>query len=283
MARKLPHKDVVIIGLGWTGSILANELTDAGLDVVAIERGPWRDTATDFLMSYAQDELRYRIQHELFLRPSQMSVTFRNNAKETALPVRTWGAFMLGNGAGGAGVHWNAETWRFSADRFHAANSPDAALRRQYAAAGHDHSGLGHHLRSARAALRRFRVSVRHVGPSRQSQGGGPGRRQSIRGFAFAALSDAADETGLRPYAVCPGRERTWLQAIPAAVRQSVAVLHQSARRHARAMHLLWLLRMVRLRQLFQGDTADHGAAGAVAQIELRGAHRMRGDAHQSR
>ena len=69
MARKLPHKDVVIIGLGWTGSILANELTDAGLDVVAIERGPWRDTATDFLISYAQDELRYRIRHELFLRP----------------------------------------------------------------------------------------------------------------------------------------------------------------------------------------------------------------------
>jgi gluconate 2-dehydrogenase alpha chain len=113
MALKLPHKDVVIIGLGWTGSIFANELTDAGLDVVAIERGPWRDTATDFLISYAQDELRYRIRHELFLRPSQVSVTFRNNANQTALPVRTWGAFMLGNGAGGAGVHWNAETWRF--------------------------------------------------------------------------------------------------------------------------------------------------------------------------
>jgi gluconate 2-dehydrogenase alpha chain len=113
MARKLPSKDVVIIGLGWTGSILANELTDAGLDVVAIERGPWRNTATDFPISYMQDELRFRIRHELFLRPSQMSVTFRNKASETALPVRNWGAFMLGNGAGGAGVHWNAETFRF--------------------------------------------------------------------------------------------------------------------------------------------------------------------------
>ena len=113
MARKLPRRDVAIIGLGWTGSILANELTDAGLDVVAIERGPWRDTATDFPISYAQDELRYRLQHELFLRPSQMSVTFRNNGSQTALPVRTWGAFMLGNGVGGAGIHWNAETWRF--------------------------------------------------------------------------------------------------------------------------------------------------------------------------
>src|ERR1700744_3345326 len=113
MARKLPRKDAVIIGLGWTGSILANELTDARLDVGALARGPWRDTATDFPISYAQDELRYRIQHELFLRPSQMSVTFRNNGSQTALPVRNWGAFMLGNGVGGAGIHWNAETWRF--------------------------------------------------------------------------------------------------------------------------------------------------------------------------
>ncbi len=113
MAKKLPHKDVAIIGLGWTGSILANELTDEGVDVVAIERGPWRNTATDFSITYVQDELRYRIQHELFLRPAQISVTFRNKTSETALPVRNWGAFMLGNGVGGAGVHWNAETWRF--------------------------------------------------------------------------------------------------------------------------------------------------------------------------
>jgi gluconate 2-dehydrogenase alpha chain len=113
MTTKLPRKDVAIIGLGWTGCILANELTDAGLDVVAIERGPWRDTASDFSPAYAPDELRYRLNHELFLRPAQASLTFRNTIDQTALPVRTWGAFMLGNGAGGAGVHWNAETWRF--------------------------------------------------------------------------------------------------------------------------------------------------------------------------
>jgi gluconate 2-dehydrogenase alpha chain len=113
MARRLPRKDAVIIGLGWTGSIHAHELTDAGLDVVAIERGPWRDTATDFPISYAQDELRYRLQHQLFLQPAQTSVTFRNNASQTALPVRNWGAFMLGNGVGGGGLHWNAETFRF--------------------------------------------------------------------------------------------------------------------------------------------------------------------------
>ena len=59
MAKLLPHKDVVIMGLGWTGAVLAQELTDAGLNVVAIERGPWRDTATDFNIGYMPDELRH--------------------------------------------------------------------------------------------------------------------------------------------------------------------------------------------------------------------------------
>ena len=113
MAKKLPAKDVVIIGLGWTGSILANELTDEGLDVIAIERGPWRDTAMDYPPNYAQDELRYRIRHELFLRPAQTTFTFRNKMDQEALPIRSWGAFMPPNGVGGGGVHWNAETWRF--------------------------------------------------------------------------------------------------------------------------------------------------------------------------
>src|SRR5579884_1435880 len=86
MARKLPGKDVVIIGLGWTGSIMAQELTEAGLDVVAIERGPWRDAPSDYPPNLVQDELRYRIRHELFLNPAQTTFTFRNKMSQTALP-----------------------------------------------------------------------------------------------------------------------------------------------------------------------------------------------------
>ena len=88
MTRRLPKKDVVIIGLGWTGSIMANELTDEGLEVMAIERGPWRDAPTDFPPTYMQDELRYRVRHELFLRPDQLTFTFRNKMNQTALPIR---------------------------------------------------------------------------------------------------------------------------------------------------------------------------------------------------
>ena len=113
MPRQLPPKDVVIIGLGWTGSIIAHELTNAGLDVIALERGAWRNTGTDFAPNQMQDELRYRIRHELFLKPAQTTFTFRNKMDQSALPIRTWGAFMPPNGVGGGGVHWNAETWRF--------------------------------------------------------------------------------------------------------------------------------------------------------------------------
>jgi gluconate 2-dehydrogenase alpha chain len=113
MVKRLPKKDVVIIGFGWTGSLMANELTDEGLEVMAIERGPWRDAPTDFPPTYMQDELRYRTRHELFLRPDQLTFTFRNTMNQTALPIRSWGAFMPPNGVGGGGVHWNAEMWRF--------------------------------------------------------------------------------------------------------------------------------------------------------------------------
>jgi gluconate 2-dehydrogenase alpha chain len=113
LATKLPAKDVAIIGLGWTGAILANELTDQGLDVVAIERGPWRDTATAFNIGYAPDELRYAVRLDLFQQPAQNTLTFRNNASQTALPIREFGSFLPGNGVGGAGVHWNGVVWRY--------------------------------------------------------------------------------------------------------------------------------------------------------------------------
>jgi gluconate 2-dehydrogenase alpha chain len=131
MARRLPAKDVAIIGLGWTGSILAHELAQEGLDIVAIERGPWRDTATDFPPAYAPDELRYRVRHELFLQPAQATLTFRNSASQKALPVREWGAFMLGNGAGGGGRSLERGDLALSADRFHAEIPSHAALRCQ--------------------------------------------------------------------------------------------------------------------------------------------------------
>ena len=118
MARLLPRKDVVIMGLGWTGSILAQELTTAGLEVLALERGPWRDTASDFNIGYMPDELRYAIRKDLFLQPAQEAMTMRNNLTQTALPMRDYGSFLPGAGVGGAGVHWNGQCWRYAPTDF---------------------------------------------------------------------------------------------------------------------------------------------------------------------
>ena len=113
MARKLPATDVVIIGT-WLDRLDPGARADRGRPERSGDRTrPWRDTATDFPTTYAPDELRYRIRHDLFLRPEQLTMTFRNNANQTALPIRSWGSFMPPNGVGGGGVHWNAETWRF--------------------------------------------------------------------------------------------------------------------------------------------------------------------------
>lgn len=113
MATRLPSVDVLVVGFGWTGAIVAQELTDAGLNVVALERGVWRDTPTDFAPTFDQDELRYYYRHELFERLSHETLSFRNSESEVALPMRNLGSFLPGVNAGGAGVHWNGQTWRF--------------------------------------------------------------------------------------------------------------------------------------------------------------------------
>jgi gluconate 2-dehydrogenase alpha chain len=68
--------------LGWTGSIIAESMTKAGFNVVAIERCPWRDTATDFPPSCAPDELRYAVRHDLLVRPTQTTFGCRPGASE---------------------------------------------------------------------------------------------------------------------------------------------------------------------------------------------------------
>src|SRR6185312_347070 len=93
-AIKLPPVDAVLVGFGWTGAILGQELTDAGLTVLALERGAWRDTPTDFAPTFIQDELRYYYRHALFEEPARETLTFRNNMSETALPMRKLGSFL---------------------------------------------------------------------------------------------------------------------------------------------------------------------------------------------
>ncbi len=104
--------DAVVIGLGWSGSIMAMELAEAGLEVVALERGEQRDTYPDFAFPRMADELTYGIRLKLFQQAAKETVTVRHTSAEFAVPYRQFGAFLPGNNVGGAGSHWNGMHWR---------------------------------------------------------------------------------------------------------------------------------------------------------------------------
>ena len=110
MAETLDKVDVVTVGVGWTGGIVAAEAAKAGLSVVGLERGKSRDTE-DY--QHVHDEFRYGIRYELMQDTSKETITFRNSRDERALPMRRMGSFLLGENIGGAGTHWNGQTWRF--------------------------------------------------------------------------------------------------------------------------------------------------------------------------
>ncbi|MFD1559175.1 GMC family oxidoreductase [Paraburkholderia silviterrae] len=112
MTIKKKKVDCVIVGFGWTGAILAQELTDAGLDVVALERGAMRDTPTDAAYPKVIDELKYAVRGKLFQDLSKETVTIRHGVDDLAVPYRQHGSFYLGNGVGGAGFHWNGMHYR---------------------------------------------------------------------------------------------------------------------------------------------------------------------------
>ncbi|MEI2386354.1 GMC family oxidoreductase [Breoghania sp. JC706] len=112
MARQDPKKDVVVIGLGWTGSIMSMELAQEGLEVLALERGDDRNTVPDFQYPNIIDELKYGIRYELMQKPRKSTLTIRHGLDDTALPYRHLGSFLPGDGVGGAGAHWNGQNWR---------------------------------------------------------------------------------------------------------------------------------------------------------------------------
>jgi gluconate 2-dehydrogenase alpha chain len=118
MAKKLPEVDVVLVGLGWTGGILAKELSEAGVKVVALERGAMRTPEQDFTVPQIRDELRYSSRNDLTQNVARDTLTIRNNPSQDALPMRRLGSFLPGEGVGGAGAHWNGQTWRWTDTEF---------------------------------------------------------------------------------------------------------------------------------------------------------------------
>ncbi len=113
--------DVVIVGLGATGSIAAMELGAAGADVVALDAGPWHSPSEMTL-----DEVRNNVLNWLDTRGAvEASPTWRTSRDEAAGPAPRTPVMM--RAIGGATVHYEGVSPRFSTWNF---NSRSEATRR---------------------------------------------------------------------------------------------------------------------------------------------------------
>jgi len=97
--------DVVIVGVGATGGMAALPLSQAGLDVVGLEAGPWRTT-----MDYPMDEIRNDIRNYLGPKVNAEIPTSRQTSSQVAQP--SLGNELVMNGVGGSSIHYTAQSWR---------------------------------------------------------------------------------------------------------------------------------------------------------------------------
>jgi gluconate 2-dehydrogenase alpha chain len=113
--KALPAVDVVIVGGGWTGLLMAKELgSRTALSVVVLERGGPRSTGDYSVEMDELNTLRFRMMQDL----SEETVTMRHSSRQRAVPLRQHGAFLPGSGVGGAGEHWGGWFPRFLPDTF---------------------------------------------------------------------------------------------------------------------------------------------------------------------
>jgi choline dehydrogenase-like flavoprotein len=112
----MPHKpkparaDIVIIGAGASGATAAKVLTERGMRVVALERGPWRKRET-----FGGDELANVSRYDLWPDPILNPRTYREGTNaETKIELFCPVPQMVGGGT----VHWQGWLPRFTESDF---------------------------------------------------------------------------------------------------------------------------------------------------------------------
>jgi gluconate 2-dehydrogenase alpha chain len=114
MAKRLPHRSVVIVGGGLCAALVARQLTAQGIEVLVLERGIDHANSAAARLPNQRDELRWSQRQGLMQNWQRETYTLRHSRHEESLPVRWMGAFLPGDGVGGAASHWNGQTWRWS-------------------------------------------------------------------------------------------------------------------------------------------------------------------------
>jgi choline dehydrogenase-like flavoprotein len=100
--------DVCVIGTGAGGGVMLDELTRAGFEVVALQRGPNLPP-----QRFTDDELEVIIRDSLFA-PDHLE-TYRLDESAKAEPGR-WNP--VAHAVGGTMTRWSGWSWRFREDDF---------------------------------------------------------------------------------------------------------------------------------------------------------------------
>ena len=108
--RNLDQAEVCIIGAGASGAAAAKVLTERGVHVVALERGPWRGRE-----SFGGDELANVNRYNLWPDPVLNPRTLRSSGDT---PARTELFCPVPQMVGGGTVHWQGWLPRFTENDF---------------------------------------------------------------------------------------------------------------------------------------------------------------------
>ncbi len=116
--------DVIVVGAGASGAIVASELAQNGVKVVCFDKGP-RYTDEDFPLKY--DEIRYYARGAIVPHMTTDPMTWREGSKDSAT-ILPWVSGPLGTanplhlppslGTGGGSIHWGGACWRFRESEF---------------------------------------------------------------------------------------------------------------------------------------------------------------------
>ncbi len=178
MTEHAPPTDVLLIGLGAAGGIAAHVLTQAGLEVVALEAGP-RLQASMMTLDEVRNDLRSwlsspKVAHEI--------PTWRSDPSEQARPS-PWPMLMV-NAVGGTTVHYDCASLRFQPWHFAARTQTIERYGDGAIPAGSTLADWPLSYERARALLRRRRVRDRRLRRRRQPAGNAQPEGQRLRGPA---------------------------------------------------------------------------------------------------
>ncbi len=104
-----PSVDVVVMGLGTMGGLVATQLAVDGHSVAGIDKGPFWDYANDFAQTKYDEwgtTIMKKFDHPLPL----FTTTMRNNSNQFALAIRRYTVSQFpanGHGVGGAAHHYS--------------------------------------------------------------------------------------------------------------------------------------------------------------------------------